>query len=236
MPLTFGSTELEAEFAAYFGSRCRVPSFLLSTVMALIWMTRLSSLQTRLVPFRAALSAIFAILAAVHSFNAFAILCNATVCCSESRKAKVLVMDALACMVTVVMYVERQELAIDGSKSSMLLVSSPFVVYSIHGWSVPFAGFRFVADLFLHTLNLQIYLIMRLQQEWMRAGPADFWAAFTTAIPIFCICSLIPLMINLFYEANVRSAYLTERRLSQRRMGRFWLTILKYSSYTDALA
>ncbi len=235
MSLTFRSKELEAEFAAYFGFRCRVPSFLLSTFMALIWMTGLFSLQTRVIPFRVGLSSIFAIMAAVHSFNAVTILRNAAVCCSEKTKAKMLVLDALACMFTVVLFVERHELKISGNKPSLLLVSSPFVVYAIHGWSVPFAGFRFVADLFLHSLNVQIYVIMRIQQEWMRSSPIDYQSAAGRAFSAFCVCSIIPLMVNLFYEANVRSVYLTMRGLPHRQLGGFWLYILNYS-YTDTLA
>lgn len=38
----------------------------------------------------------FAVMTALHSFNAVAILRNAAVCCSESRKAKLLLLDAVA--------------------------------------------------------------------------------------------------------------------------------------------
>lgn len=233
MGLTFADKDLEAEFAAHFGFRCRVPSFLLTTVMAVIWLTRLSSLHTRLLPFKAVLSTVFAIMAVTHSFCALAILRNAAVCSSERRKAKILVVDALACMITVMMYVEREELIRHGRKSSLLLVSSPFVVYSIHGWSVPFAGFRLVADISLHILNLQIYLFMRVQQEWVHEGPSDYWAVAKSAMTAFCVCSVVPLMINLFYEAHVRSQYLNMRRCRQSQMGRFWHTILKYSFYIE---
>lgn len=222
---TFDTKEFEAEFAAHFGIRCSIPSFLLSTVMALIWTTRLISLQTRVVSFNAPLSCTFAGMAALHSFNAVAILRNAAVCCSESRKAKLLLLDAMVCMITVITYVGRQE----DIKSSALL-SSPFVLYAIHGWSIPFAGFRFVADLFLHSLCLQIYVILQLQQASMHAGLTNYWIIPRRAVLAFCACSLIPLLVNLCYEANVRLSYLNMRRVSPRRLGRFWLTILMFSS------
>ena len=137
-------------------------------------------------------------------------------------------------MITVVMFVEREDLTCHGSRVSLLWVSSPIVMYSVHGWSVPFAGFRFVADIFLHALNLQIYAIIRLQHEWIRVGPVDILGALNTGCWMFCLDGLLPLMVNLFYEANVRSAFLASRGLSQRELGRFWLTVLKYSFYASA--
>lgn len=234
--LTFRNAELEADFASYFGFRCRVPSFLLAAVLTLIWATRLSSLHDAAFPFRVILSVVFATMTMIHCFTAIAILRNASVCCSESRKAKLLVLNAMACMITVVMFVEREDLGRHGSKVSLLWVSSPIVVYSIHGWSVPFAGFRFVADIFLHALNLQIYVIMRVQHEWIRPGPADILGALSTGFVMFCVDALLPLMLNLFYEANVRSAFLASRGLSQRRLGLFWLKVLKYSFYAEISA
>ena len=228
---TFDSKEFEAEFAAHFGLRCSTPSFLLCTVMALIWMTRLSSLQTKVVSFSLPLSCMFAIMAALHSFNAVAILRNAAVCCSESRKAKLLLLDAVVCMITVVTYVGRH----DGSRSSLLLLSSPFILYAIHGWSIPFAGFRFVADLYLHGLCLQIYVILQMQQEWMHSGLSNYWIIPGRALLAFCVCSLVPLLVNLCYEANVRLSFLNMRRVSPRQLGRFWLTVLRFSS-TDTVA
>lgn len=229
--LNFKSRALEADFAGHFGYRCRVPSFLLSTVLGLIWLTRFLSVQVRLVPYRHALSVLCVVMATVHSFNAVAILRFPAVCCVEARKIKLFVADALACMFTVVVYVGREELTREGLQSSMLLVSSPLVVYSIHGWSLPFAGFRFAADLFLHGLNFQMYVIMRIQQELTRSGPVSFIAVAKSAFAAFCICSLIPLFVNLFYEANIRSSYLTQRRLTQAFMGPFWQTVSRYSYY-----
>lgn len=173
----------------------------------------------------------FAVMTALHSFNAVAILRNAAVCCSESRKAKLLLLDAVVCMITVVTYVGRH----DGSKSTLLLLSSPFVLYAIHGWSIPFAGFRFVADLYLHTLCLQMYVILQIQQEWMHAGLRNYWVIPGRAALAFCVCSVIPLLVNLCYEASVRSSYLHMRRVPPRRLGHFWRSILMLSS-TDMQA
>ena len=233
MGLTFRNKELEADFAAYFGFRCRVPSFLLSAVMTLVWTTSFSSLQNKDVPFVMVLSAIHMTMTLIHAFIAVTILRNASVCCSESRKAKIWVLDAIACMFTVILFFEREDLRRHGAKPSLLLVSSPMVVYSIHGWSVPFAGFRLIADLCLHALNLQVYITMKIQQEWVRSDPVDLLACLKTGLLAFCLNCLLPLMVNLVYEANVRSAFLAQRGLSQRRLRPFWQTVLKYSDYAE---
>ena len=236
MDLTFRNQELEADFAAYFGHRCRPSTFLLSAIMTVVWTTRVSNIQGTSLPFMGMLSAIDLMMTVVHAFSVVTILYNASVCCSETRKARIWVLDAVACMFTVILFVEREDLRWDGAKPSLLLVSSPIIVYSIHGWSVPFAGFRLVADLCLHALNLQVYIIMKFQQEWARADPTDILAVVKTSCVAFCFNSIAPLMVNLVYEANVRSAFLAQRGLSQRKLSGFWLTMLKYSFYVEAPA
>ena len=236
MDLTFRDEELEADFAAYFGYRCRLSTFLLSAVMTVVWTTRLSSIQSKSLPYASMLSAIYSSMTFVHAFSVVIILVKASVCCSETRKAKIWVLDAAACMFTVILFVEREDWTLDGAKPSLLLMSSPIVVYSIHGWSVPFAGFRLAADLCLHALNLQVYITMKFQQEWARADPTDMSAVVKTGCALFCFNSIIPLVVNLLYEAQVRSAFLAQRRLSQQKLRGFWLTVLKYSFYTEVPA
>ena len=233
MRLTFVSKELEADFAAYFGIRHRQTSFLLSTVMALVWAARLGSLQNKHVPFVAMLSAVYMTMVIVHTFGAITVLRDASVCCSETRKAKVWLVDAIACMFTVILFVGRADVKHEPTPS-LLLVSSPIVVYSIHGWSVPFAGFRLVADMSLHALNLQAYMTMKIQQEWARGGPIDVVAVLKTACAAFCFSSIFPLMVNVVYEANIRSAFLAQRGLPQRRLPYFWVAVLKNSLYAEA--
>ena len=236
MELTFRNKELEADFAAYFGYRCRLTTFLLSAVMTVVWTTRFSSIQSKNMPFVSMLSAIHIFMAAVHAFSVVTILRNASVCCSETRKAKIWVLDAVACMFTVILFVERDDLRWHDTKPSLLLVSSPIVVYSIHGWAVPFAGFRLIADLCLHALNLQMYIIMKFQQEWACAEPTDMLGVIETGCVAFCFNSIVPLMVNLVYEANIRSAFLTQHGLSQAKLRDFWLTVLKYSFYAEVPA
>lgn len=226
MRFTFRDKELEADFAAYFGTRQSQTSFLLSAVMALVWTARFGSLQNRNVPFAAMLSAIYTTMIVVHTSSAVTILRNASVCSSETRKAKIWILDTTACMLTVILCIGRGDLK-HGPKSSVLLVSSPLVVYSIHGWSVPFAGFRLVADLYLHAINLQVYITMKIQQERAQDGPCNVLAVLKTGCVLFCINSIIPLMVNLVYEARIRSAFLAQRGLSQQTLPYFWLTVLK---------
>lgn len=234
MRLTFRDKALEADFAAYFGFRQSQTTFLLSAVMTLVWAARLGSLQNKNVPFVAMLSAIYTTMIIVHTSVAVTILRNASVCSSETTKAKFWLLDAIACMFTVILFVGREDLKHE-PKPSLLLVSSPAVVYSIHGWSVPFAGFRLVADFFLHALNLQAYITMRVQQEWALGNPIDVLAVLKTGCIVFCN-SIIPLLVNLVYEANVRSAFLAQRGLSQQTMPCFWLTVLKKGLYVQVEA
>lgn len=100
--LTFNDANLEEHFAAHFGWRCRVPTFLLSLVMFLIWTTRLVSAQWRTdVPFLKFISGFLLVMAAFHLFNTVAIFRNPSLCCGEKRKATYVVFDAVACMFTV---------------------------------------------------------------------------------------------------------------------------------------
>ena len=232
MRLTFRDKALEADFAAYFGFRQSQTTFLLSAVMTLVWVARFGSLQTKNVPFGAMLSAVYTTMIIVHTSVAVIILRNASVCSSETRKARIWLLDAMACMFTVILFVEREDLRHE-PKRSLLLVSSPVIVYSIHGWSVPFAGFRLVADLFLHALNLQAYVTMKIQQKWVQGGPIDVLGDLKTGCIVFCFNSIIPFLVNLVYEANVRSAFLAQRGLSQQILPYFWLTVLKKGLYVQ---
>lgn len=232
MRLTFQDEELEADFAAYFGFRQSHTSFLLSAIMTLVWAARFANLQIKNVPFATMLSALYTTMIIIHTSIAVSILRNASVCSSETRKAKIWLLDAIACMFTVILCVGRGDLRHE-PKPSYLLVSSPVVVYSIHGWSVPFAGFRLIADLSLHALNLQVYITMKIQQEWAQGGPIDMLAVLKTGCVLFCFNSIIPLVVNLVYEANVRSIFLAHRGMSQQRLPLFWVAVLKRVLYAE---
>ena len=97
-------------------------------------------------------------------------------------------MDALACMLTLVVTAERQGLSLEGSKPK-LLAFSPFMVYAIHGWCPPFAGFRFVIGIFSRPSNLDILAILQVHQEWIRPSPRECWATVATFFWLFVLAA-----------------------------------------------
>lgn len=91
--------------------------------------------------------------------------------------------------------------------------------------AVPFGGFRLSADLYLHLLNLQVYLITKVQ---MHGVHKEVWPTFSTAAAAFCVFTLLPMGINVVFEANVRSQYLTRHNLSQSHLPKFWHGVLRW--------
>ena len=134
--LAFDRQDLELDFASHFGWRCRLPTFLLSFVLFLIWGTRLVSAQGRTdIPYLPAILSLFFILTTIHMVNTIAIYRNPAVCCGEKRKAFYLVMDGICCMVAVLFYGSRPVVKEYGSTPTRLIISTPFMVYGIHGWA-----------------------------------------------------------------------------------------------------
>lgn len=134
--LTFRDKELELNFASHFGWQCRVPTFLLSLVLCLIWTTRLVSAQGKTdVPHIWFVLGVLLAMASMHLFNTIAIYKNPAVCCGEKRKAMVLILDAVCCMVMVMFYSQDTGMNEDVPAPARLIINTPFMVYGIHGWA-----------------------------------------------------------------------------------------------------
>ena len=191
-------------------------------------------------------------MAILHFLNTVAIYRKPSVCCGEKRKAMIGVLDSLCCMVMVLVCSNRADVA-RSSTPARLIISTPFMIFSIHGWAgklsgiaasatrrvwracgvalfknsscnqpvcclaVPFGGFRLSADIFLHLLNLQVYLFTKLQIQGVHS-----WPIISTALLAFVTCTLMPVMLNVVFEANIRANYLARRNLSSQHLGTFW--------------
>lgn len=105
MFLRFADDSLESRFAAYFGWRCRRPTFLLSAVFTTIWIVRWVGAQWRTeLPYMNSIAGLFIAMASLHLANTIHIYRHPSLCRDEIRKASFLGVDALACMVTVLLY------------------------------------------------------------------------------------------------------------------------------------
>lgn len=103
----------------------------------------------------------------------------------------------------------------------------------VHGWAIPFGGFRLSADIYLHLLNVQVYLFTKLQFHGMHNTT---WPMPPTALLALLTCTLIPVAINIVFEANIRAAYLARRNLSPNHLSNFWHQVLRWGVATRAQA
>ena len=87
--------------------------------------------------------------------------------------------------------------------------------------AVPFGGFRLSTDIYLHLLNIQVYLLTKVQIP-------GTWPSFSTAFSAFCLCTLIPITVKVVFEANVRVVYLARRGLPPKHLSKFWQRILDW--------
>ena len=93
-------------------------------------------------------------------------------------------------------------------------------------WSaVVFGGFRLSADLYLHFLNLQVYAFSKFK---LQGNYKESWPTLTNAFAAFCIFTVLPISINIFYEANERTNFLHSQRIPQNKLGSFWKFVLKW--------
>ena len=127
--LTFEDQELEQGFASYFGWRCRRPTFLLSLVLTAIWTVRWIGAQAKTdIPFVKWVSYLFLAMAVMHSLNTIHIKRDPSVCRDEKRKATYLVLDAVACLFTILIHGGDMKKVAEEVFFPARLISSPFMV------------------------------------------------------------------------------------------------------------
>ena len=180
---------------------------------------------------------------------------NPSVCREEKRKARYLVVDAACCMVTILIMSGNTQVA-EQAYFPARVVSTPFMVYAIHGCAgktaalalylcrsmfcacsgshvcdcaVVLGGFRVSADVYLHFLNVQVYVITKVT---LRGGFTELWPTVPDASAAFCVCTLLPLTIAALTEAKERSDFLHRQHLSQEKLGAFWTFVLKLRGAT----
>lgn len=105
-----------------------------------------------------------------------------------------------------------------------------FIFDVVSSAAVPFGGFRLSADVYLHALNLQLYLLSKFQ---MQGFSKERCPTLYSAAAAFCVFTLVPVAINIAYEANARSAYLARRNLPHNDLNNFWQQVLRWGVTPD---
>lgn len=126
----------------------------------------------------------------------------------EEGKARFVLCDLTACMTLVIL--ARNHVAFP-------VVFSPVLVFAIHGWAIPFAGCRLVADIYLHLLNLLV-LVLLLVESQMSTLQSISWLNFIACV---MLASVLPGIANLLYEARCRAAF-AQSRAELHQLSRFW--------------
>lgn len=126
----------------------------------------------------------------------------------EKGKAQLIVCDLTACMVIVLLA---------RTRVAFPLVFSPFLVFAVHGWAIPFASCRLVSDIYLHLLNMLVLLLLMIEQA-VSTGVALSWIHALTCLTM---ASILPALANLLFEARCRAAFMRSRG-QLHLLGTFW--------------
>ena len=124
---------------------------------------------------------------------------------SEQGKAFTFVGDLALCMFAVLL---------SGDLTSVPFTTSA-VVHSVHGWGSIAGGFRLPAQLFLHLINLESYLVMA-SQHVAGTGPTGFVKILASVFGLVLINSVGPTLINLKYEAQQRALFIKKFDIGEK--------------------
>lgn len=201
MQFTFQDRGAEAHFALYFSERVFGTAWLLTVLMALVWLTRVTVVYLHCKPpFSPGCTIVgltCAFMGLAHTYIAVS-SSHFNMRLKERAKAQLIVLDLTACMFVVLLS--------DGQQSFPILFS-PVMVYVIHGWMVPFGGCRLVADMLLHSLNLMVLTILQLDAS--SRGSSLTWQS---CVVLVLACCLLPLCVNMVHEARYRVRFMRQQR------------------------
>ena len=202
MALTFQDRGAEARFALYFSDRVSVTAWLLSVLMAIVWLTRVTIIYSHCKPpfspgcATVGLTCTFMALAHIHIAVASSPYMKLRL--QERYKAHLILLDLTACMFVVL---------ISAGRHSFPILFNPVIVCVLHGWMIPFGGCRLVADLLLHSINLMVFIILQLDAFCRGSSPT--WQDCVVLVLFSC---LLPVCVNLVHEAHYRVRFMRQQQ------------------------
>lgn len=117
-------------------------------------------------------------------------------CSSERWKGYMYMADLAGCTASVVLT--------SGRLSAPLTTSS--FVHTMHGWVIPFAGFRLSAACLLHAVNFQCYLMVKVSEAFS-GNPWSVRRLLRDATCLLLFNGVLPMLLNIGYEARQRSRF-----------------------------
>ena len=214
MALVFHDVQLEETFAGEFALETVGVSWKLNLIMAVVWMIRLLVGFRQCTPQTSLICSVVALLCASMS--------SLHQCCSvmswyrvgwgikEKGKAQFLLCDLAHCMALV--------LLVRGTKMSWPAIFDPALVFALHGWAIPFAGCRLIADIHMHVLNMFVLILLTIENA-AHKSVVPSWPSMTMLV---LVASILPLLVNIRFEAVCRKRFLLRRRQQRQSLGQFW--------------
>ena len=219
LDLCFVSSTNEAHFSYFLGLQYRSTYLLQTFLMMCIWSIRAYHFWLHPSTFHTnCLVALAGSAMVLHGLN-FCKIWHSPNYCSEQRKALTFVGDLALCMFTVLL---------SGDMKPAPFTTSAFV-HSVHGWGSVAGGFRAQAQVFLHLINLQSYLIMA-SQHVAGTGPTGFVKILANVFGLVLINSVGPTLINLKYEARQRALFIKKYNIDEK-LQPAWESVLYFRDF-----
>lgn len=212
--LCFVNNDEEAQFSVFYGLQYRSTYLLQTLLMICIWLIRGYHFYVDVATIQRDCLLVLAFMAvALQSLSFWKIWQNPDYC-SELRKALTFVGDLTLCMIAVLL---------SGGMGHVPFTTSA-IVHSVHGWGSMAGGFRLPAQLLLHLINMECYVLMA-SQHIAGTGPNGFFRIIGCALGLVIVNSLVPSLINLMYEARQRALFIKKFDLD-KQMQPAWAFVL----------
>ena len=202
MILTFPDTRTERQFASQFALRTTEIAWVMNVVMATLWISRLAISYQRCYPQGAVgcsvVGVICAMMCSCHQCTAVLSWYRVGWGMDETGKARYILCDLTACMVLVIL--ARNHVAFP-------VVFSPVLLFTLHGWAIPFAGCRVAVNIYLHGLNMLVLMMLMLEQHWSKIAGLSL----STVLAGVTIACILPGTANVLFEARCRVDFMRSR-------------------------
>ena len=174
----------------------------MNVVMAMLWISRLAISYQRCMPHGAIGCSVVGVICAVmnscHQCTAVLSWYRVGWGMHETGKARYILCDLTACMVLVLLARDHVHFPV---------VFSPVLVFTLHGWAIPFAGCRLAVDIYLHALNMLVLMLLMLEQHWSKIQGLSL----STVIAGVTIACILPGIANMLFEARCRVDFMRSR-------------------------
>ena len=187
----------EAAFTEYYGLQYQTTNMLLCILLSVIWIIRGYHYYFHAHPaVGACLMVVVSVALILQVYQVWCIVRRPGRSRGEAWRGYMFVADLAACTVAVVL----------ATDSRSVPLTSSGIVHAVHGWFTPFAGFRLSAAFFLHSVNFQCYVIMKMC-EGLSGYSWSFRHLVQEVLSLLALNSAVPLLLNIGYEARQRSRF-----------------------------